>query len=85
LYRAADIGTDILADMGVFNFNGTNPSMGFTPPLPSGRYTFWIQEGSNGTFPYNFELVLRSVPEPATLLLALVALAIGLLRVGQRS
>ena len=81
LYRAADIGTDILDDIGTFNFNGTNPSIGFLPPLPSAGYTFWIQEGFNGTFPYNFELVLSSVPEPPTILLmGLAGLAIGLSR-----
>ena len=80
LYRAADIGTDILDNMGTFNFNGTNPSIGFIPPLSSGDYTFWIQEGFNGTFPYNFELV-SSVPEPPTILLmGLGGLAIGLRR-----
>ena len=80
LYRAADIGTDILDNMGTFNFNGTNPSIGFIPPLSSGDYTFWIQEGFNGTFPYNFELV-SSVPEPPTILLmGLAGLAIGLRR-----
>src|SRR4029450_5920536 len=79
LYGAADIGTDILDDLGTFNFNGTNPSIGFIPPLPSGDYTFWIQEGFNGTFPYNFELVLGSVPAPpTTLLMALAGLAMGL-------
>ena len=68
LYRAADIGTDILDNMGTFNFMGTNPSKGFVPPLLPGAYTFWIQEGANGTFPYNFELVL-TVPAPPTILL----------------
>ena len=43
LYRAADIGTNILDDMGIFNFLGSNPSMGFVPPLPSGNYTFWYE------------------------------------------
>jgi hypothetical protein len=67
--------------MGTFNFNGTNPSIGFIPPLPSADYTFWIQEGSNGTFPYNFELVLSAVPEPPTfLLMGLAGLAIALRR-----
>jgi hypothetical protein len=81
LYRTADIGTDILDDMGIFNFNGTNPSIGFTPPLPSGDYTVWIQEGFRGTFPYNFELVLRSVPAPPTILLiAIAGLAMSLRR-----
>jgi hypothetical protein len=85
LYRAADIGTNILDDMGAFNFNGTNPSIGFMSPLPSADYTFWIQEGFNGTFPYNFELVLRPVPEPSTsLLMALAGLAIGLRRYCRR-
>ena len=43
--------------------------MGFIPPLPAADYTFWIQEGFLGTFPYSFELVLRSVPAPPTILL----------------
>jgi hypothetical protein len=81
LYRATDIGTDILDDIATFNFNGTNPSIGFIPPLPSADYTFWIQEGFNGTFPYNFQLVLRSVPTPPTIpLVALAGLAMGLCR-----
>jgi hypothetical protein len=70
LYRTpADIGTDILDNMGTFNFMGVNPSIGFTPPLFAGNYTFWVQEGALGTFPYNFELVLSSVPAPPTILL----------------
>jgi hypothetical protein len=81
LYRTADVGTDILDNIGSFNFLGTNPSQGFTPPLGSGAYTGWIQEGFNGTFPYNFELVLRSVPAPPTILLiAIAGLAMGLRR-----
>ena len=80
LYRAADIGTDILDNMATFNFNGTNPSIGFIPPLFPGAYTFWIQEGFNGTFPYNFELVLNSVPEPPTVLLMVAGLAMILRR-----
>jgi hypothetical protein len=78
LYRAADIGTNILDDMGTFNFMG-NLSMGFIPPLPSGNYTFWIQEGANGTFPYNFELVLVPAP-PTILLMGLAGLAMNLRR-----
>ena len=75
LYRATDIGTDILDNIATFNFGGTNPSIGFVPPLPAGNYTFWIQEGFNGIFPYNFELALSAspsaVPEPS--------MAVGLL------
>jgi hypothetical protein len=81
LYGAADIGTDILDDMSTFNFDGTNPSTGFVPPLPSADYTFWIQEGFRGTFPYSFELVLRSVPGlPTIMLVGLAGLALGLRR-----
>jgi hypothetical protein len=35
LYRAADIGTNIWTTWATFNFMGTNPSIGFVPPLPS--------------------------------------------------
>jgi hypothetical protein len=81
LYRTADIGTNILDDMATFNFQGTNPSQGVPPPHPAGDYTFWIQEGFLGTFPYNFELVLRSVPVPPTILLmGLAGLALCLRR-----
>ena len=81
LYGAGDIGTDILDNLGTFNLLGTNPSIGFIAPLPAGDYTFWIQEGFRGTFSYNFELVLSSVPAPPTiLLLGLAALAMGLRR-----
>ena len=82
LYRPADIGTDILDDIGTFNFNGTNPSQGFVPPLPANNYTFWIQEGANGTFSYNFDLVTQAIPEPATATLVLTAL--GVLAVRRR-
>jgi hypothetical protein len=79
LYSAADIGTSILDNMGTFNFGGTNPSIGFVPPLPSGDYTFWVQEGFRGTFPYSFELVL--VPGlPTILLMGLAGLAMSLRR-----
>jgi hypothetical protein len=84
LYRQADINTDILDDIGTFNFNGTNPSQGFVPPLLANDYTFWIQEGANGTFSYNFDLVLtQAIPEPATATLLLTAL--GVLAVRRRA
>jgi hypothetical protein len=73
LYKAADANTDILPTMATFLFGPiTNKSQGFTPPLAAGNYTFWIQEGSLGTFNYNFDLVLSAapaaVPLPAGLL-----------------
>ena len=81
LYGAGDVGNDILDNIGTFNLGGNNPSDGFTPPLPAGVYTFWIQEGFLGTFPYNFELVVQSAPAPSTLLLmGLAGLALGVWR-----
>jgi hypothetical protein len=82
LYSAADAtaGANILARMQGFTFGGST-SPGFGLPLPAGDYTFWIQEGFLGTFPYNFELVVQSAPEPSTLLLmGLAVLALGLWR-----
>jgi hypothetical protein len=76
LYRVADIDTNILDDMATFNFNGTNPSQGFTPPLSANDYTFWVQEGALGTFNYNFDIQLSNVPEPATPALLLAASAL---------
>lgn len=67
LFGTADTDTDILPDLATFNFLGTNPSQGFTPPLGTGDYTIWVQEGASGVFPYVFELVLQAVPEPPAL------------------
>jgi hypothetical protein len=83
LYSDDDIGTSILDDMGTFDVDGNSPSIGFTPPLLSGTYTFWIQEGALGVFPYGFELVLSAPAPPAILLLALAGLATGLGRYGR--
>ena len=48
--------------------------IGFDGPLPSGNYTFWIQEGSD-QISYGIEFVTApvSVPEPGSLLLLGVA------------
>jgi hypothetical protein len=53
-----------------------NGSSGFTPPLGSGNYAFWLQDTSPGTFEYGLNIVLQPVPEPATLALTLVGLAL---------
>lgn len=71
-YSAADIGTDILDDMGVAN----NGSSGFAPPLGAGDYAVWIQEFSSGSFSYAFDFNVQTVPEPSTTLSAAFALAV---------
>ncbi len=48
------VGTNILDDIGV-GFG----SIGFTPPLPSGVYTFWIQQ-LGFAMTYTFDFVIES-------------------------
>ena len=48
-----------------------NPSFapgatGFTPPLAAGTYTFLIQQGNPVTTGYQFDMTVRSVPEPGS-------------------
>ena len=55
---------------------------GFTPPLGAGTYTFLIQQGDPVTTRYQFNMNVRSVPEPGSslCLLGLGGLAILALR-----
>ncbi len=68
---AGNVGADILPSMGT----GAG-SQGFTAPLAAGPYTFWIQQLGALTN-YDFNFVVRPVPEPASW--ALAAMAGGLL------
>jgi hypothetical protein len=65
---AADI--NVLPTMAV----PANGSSGFTPPLASGNYAFWLQDSTPGTFQYAFNVVLAPVPEPPAMVLTLVGL-----------
>jgi hypothetical protein len=74
-YGPADINTNILPEMAI----PAEGSSGFTTPLGPGQYSFWIQELSTGSFPFGFDLGLvsaSSVPEPGTLTISLIGLAI---------
>jgi len=51
-----------------------NGSSGFTTPLSSGNYAFWLQDSSPGTFQYSFNIVLSPVPELPTAALTLAGL-----------
>jgi hypothetical protein len=55
---------------------------GFTPPLGAGTYTFLIQQGDPSTTGYQFDMTVRSVPEPGSslCLLGMGGLAILALR-----
>jgi hypothetical protein len=66
---------------------GSGPgAIGFTAPLPSGPYTFWIQQLNTPLVSYSWDFVVSggSVPEPATAGLALLGLGALLGRVANR-
>jgi hypothetical protein len=57
-----NIDTDILDDIG-----GGFGSIGFTPPLPSGTYTFWLQQ-LGGPVSYQMDFTIIPAPTAAVLL-----------------
>ena len=67
------VGTDILDDMGL-----GEDAIGFTPPLPSDDYTFWIQNINSDGTDYEMHFMVSAVPVPA----ALPLLGWGLLALG---
>ena len=61
---SSTVGVNLLPLMANPNFApGTT---GFTPPLGAGTYTFLIQQGDPVTTGYQFDMTLRSVPEPGS-------------------
>jgi MYXO-CTERM domain-containing protein len=64
-----NLGTDILDDIG----QGPG-AIGFTPPLSSGEYTWWMQQTGGNAATYQFDFVVT--PEPAALVLAALGLAL---------
>jgi hypothetical protein len=74
---AGTVGLDMLP------FLATGPgAMGFTPPLPSGDYTFWIQQTGANLATYTLDFVVTPEPSSAALV-GLLALA-GVRRRGAR-
>lgn len=59
-YTSAEVGTDILDDLGASAFGAT----GFAPPLGYGTYSVWVQDTSAGSFAYGFDFNLQRTPLP---------------------
>jgi hypothetical protein len=72
LYDSGNVGGDLL----LFMAGPANGSSGFTPPLPAGNYSFWVQETGVGVANYVFQMNVTAVPEPATALSLLGGLAL---------
>lgn len=65
-FSAGEIGTNILPLMGAAGMGST----GFTGPLPSGAYSFWVQDFNAGSVPYGFEFAITPEPSTWTMMLA---------------
>ncbi len=57
LFEASQLGTDVLDDM------NRDDTIGFTTPLPSGDYVFWIQQ-LNATTDYTFNFIVEPADAP---------------------
>jgi hypothetical protein len=68
-YSTGDINEDILPMMGM-GVGATD----FTGWLPSGQYSFWVQEASVGSVNYGFDFTIAT-PEPASWTMMLTGLA----------
>ena len=61
---SSTVGVDLLPLMADPSF--APGATGFTPPLAAGTYTFLIQQGNPFTTSYQFDMTVRSVPEPVS-------------------
>ena len=74
-YGVQDItdGTNILPLMGISSMGST----GFSGPLLSGTYSFWVQEATVGQVPYGLEFNIAPEPSTWTMLLTGMTLLAG--------
>lgn len=70
-FGSGDIGQNILPEIGA-----GSGATGFSGPLGAGTYTFWIQDFSDTTVPYQFLLAVSPVPEAPALPMAAAALSV---------
>jgi len=61
---SSTVGVDLLPLMADPSF--APGATGFTPPLAAGTYTFLIQQGDPVTTGYEFDMTVRSVPDPGS-------------------
>jgi hypothetical protein len=75
------LGTDILDNIGI-----GGGSVGFTPPLTPGEYTFWSQETSSAPSTYTLDFQVTAAPAAAPVpRYALAMLVFGLGLIGVRT
>jgi hypothetical protein len=72
-------GTNILPLMGIPNLGST----GFTGPLPSGTYSFWVQEASVGQVQYGLQFT--EAPEPSTWTMLLTGMTLLVVTTARRA
>jgi hypothetical protein len=75
-YGEDTIGVNILPLMGTSGLGST----GFTGPLPSGTYSFWVQEASVGSVQYGLEFTEAPEPSTWTMMLTGMTLLVGTAR-----
>jgi hypothetical protein len=88
LVGSASLNTNVLPLMGqgIDTATGTTTfgvPIGFTPPLPAGTYTFWIQDGNATSASYQFNFTISQTPPVPAMRGAFIALlAVGLMGFG---
>lgn len=68
-FGSGDVGRDLLPNMAA-----GSGAVGFSGPLASGTYTFWVQDFADAT--YDFGLVVSAVPEASGLATLLAGLGV---------
>src|SRR5262249_23580572 len=73
---AANVGTDVEPSLAT-----ALGAQGFTPPLGTGSYSFWIQNTTPVSTAFQFDFIVTALPEPVSL--ALIGFAGPILCLGR--